>query len=83
VNVAKPALRHGIDPGDAILASKRFIVSYRVGRDPLAELRLGFDSKVRLLETVVIANAEGTEIVIHAMRARAALLDLLPGGDTL
>ncbi|MDR1295560.1 MAG: toxin [Bifidobacteriaceae bacterium] len=82
MEVARSALKHGIHPGDALLAAERFIVAHQVGQDPLRELRLGFDATARLLETVVLVNAEGTEIVIHPMRARAASLDLLPGGDS-
>lgn len=41
------------------------------------ELRLGFDTNARLLETVVLVIASGDEMVIHAMSARKRYLDLL------
>lgn len=45
---------------------------------PYRELRLGFDTQARLLETVVLTLESGDEIVIHAMPARRKYLDLLP-----
>ena len=42
------------------------------------ELRLGFDTNARLLETVVLVFSSGEEMVIHAMPARKQYLDLLP-----
>ena len=45
---------------------------------PHRELRLGFDTGARLLETVVLALENGDEMVIHAMPARKKYLDLLP-----
>jgi hypothetical protein len=41
-------------------------------------LRLGFDTRGRLLETVVLVFSSGDEMVIHAMPARRRYLDLLP-----
>ncbi len=46
--------------------------------NPQRQMRLGFDSKSRLLETVVLLWDDGTEELIHAMKARSqysALLD--------
>lgn len=45
---------------------------------PHRELRLGFDTKARLLETVVLVFESGDEMVIHAMPARRQLWELLP-----
>lgn len=45
---------------------------------PERELRLGFDTAARLLETVVLVFSSGDEIVIHAMPARKQWCDLLP-----
>jgi hypothetical protein len=44
----------------------------------MRELRLGFDTSARLLETVVLVLEGGDEIVIHAMPARKKYHDLLP-----
>ena len=45
---------------------------------PHRELRLGFDTHARLLETVVLVFQSGEELVIHAMSARRQYWDLLP-----
>ena len=45
---------------------------------PGRELRLGFDTQARLLETVVLVLKDGDELVIHAMPARKQYWDLLP-----
>lgn len=45
---------------------------------PHRELRLGFDTQARLLETVVLVFRSGEEMVIHAMPARRQFWDLLP-----
>lgn len=45
---------------------------------PHRELRLGFDTRARLLETVVLVFESGEEMVIHAMPARRQLWGLLP-----
>ena len=45
---------------------------------PHRELRLGFDTQARLLETVVLIFRSGEEMVIHAMPARRQYWDLLP-----
>jgi hypothetical protein len=45
---------------------------------PARDLRLGFDTQARLLETVVLTLEGGDELVIHAMPARKNYLDLLP-----
>lgn len=45
---------------------------------PQRELRLGFDGSMRLLEIVVLIWDDGTETIIHSMKARKqyrALLD--------
>lgn len=48
------------------------------GETPGRELRLGFDTKARMLETVVLVFDSGDELLIHAMPARKKYLDLLP-----
>lgn len=45
---------------------------------PHRELRLGFDTQARLLETVVLIFESGDEMIIHAMPARKQYWDLLP-----
>ena len=45
---------------------------------PHRELRLGFDTQARLLETVVLILPTGEEMIIHAMPARRQYWELLP-----
>jgi hypothetical protein len=45
---------------------------------PGRELRLGFDTRARLLETVVVVFDSGDEMFIYAMPARKKYVDLLP-----
>ena len=41
------------------------------------ELRLGFDTHTRLLETVVVVASDGDELLIHVMKARPHYAQLL------
>lgn len=45
---------------------------------PYRELRHGFDTGARLLETVVLIFEDGAELVIHAMSCRKTYFNLLP-----
>jgi hypothetical protein len=45
---------------------------------PARQLRLGFDTHGRLLETVVLRFDSGNELIIHAMKARPHLQELIP-----
>jgi hypothetical protein len=80
VKVHRSALKHGVLPEDAIHASEWSLWIEPLDEDgpPLRELRLGFDTKARLLETVVLTLDSGDELIIHAMPARRKYLDLLP-----
>ncbi len=78
VEVHRSARRHGISRTDIVQAATDYLVAYPLDDDdPPRELRLGFDTAARLLETVVLLLDDG-EIVIHAMRARPRYFDLLP-----
>lgn len=44
---------------------------------PCAGAGLEFDRRGRLIETVVLTFDSGNELVIHAMKARPWMLDLL------
>jgi len=81
VKVHRSALKHGVSPQRTRSRQR----SGRCGSSPLGddgppyrELRLGFDTRARLLETVVLVLETGEEMVIHAMPARKKYLDLLP-----
>lgn len=79
MRVYKTALKHGVSAEDAIQAASWPIWVEELDDDsPARQLRLGFDGQGRLLETVVLVFDSGNELVIHAMKARPQMLDLLP-----
>lgn len=80
MNVNASALKHGIAADDAIQAADwpQWIEPIDDDEWPHRELRLGFDTHGRLLETVVLTFQSGNELVIHAMVARKQFWDLLP-----
>lgn len=79
MNVHDSARKHGIRPEDAIQAATWALWIEDLDDDsPARQLRLGFDTHGRLLETVVLVFDSGNELVIHAMNARPWMLDLLP-----
>jgi uncharacterized DUF497 family protein len=80
VKVRAGAPKHGVSAEDASHAAEWSLWIEPLDDDgpPDRELRLGFDTNVRLLETVVLVFASGDEMVIHAMPARKKCLDLLP-----
>ena len=79
MNVHPSALKHGIAEQDVRRAASwaTWIVDLDDDR-PGRELRLGFDTQGRLLKTVVLIFDSGNELIIHAMKARPHLRDLLP-----
>jgi len=80
VKVHRSALKHGVSSEDAVQAAdwSQWIEPLEDDDWPHRELRLGFDTQVRLLETVVLIFESGEELVIHAMPARKQFLELLP-----
>lgn len=79
MRVHASALKHGVDAEDAIQAATWATWVEDLENDsPARQLRLGFDTRGRLLETVVLVFDSGNELVIHAMKARPQMLDLLP-----
>lgn len=78
MRVHDSAAKHGIDPLDAIQAATWAVWIEDLDEDsPARQLRLGFDTAGRLLETVVLVFDSGNELIIHAMKARAVYTDLL------
>lgn len=78
MKVHDAALKRGVLPEDAIQAATWSLWIEDLDDDnPARQLRLGFDTQGRLLETVVLVFDSGNELVIHAMKARPQLLDLL------
>lgn len=79
MKVHASALKHGISAEDAVQAAEWALwIEPLDDGPPQRELRLGFDTSARLLETVVLVFKSGDEMVIHAMTARRQYLDLLP-----
>lgn len=80
MKVHPSALKHGVGADDAVQAAEwaLWVEPLSEVDSPARELRLGFDTQARLLETVVLVVSSGDEMVIHAMPARKAYLDLLP-----
>lgn len=79
MKVHASALKHGIATEDAEQAAEWSLwIEPLDDGPPLRELRLGFDTYARLLETVVLVFDDGEVLVIHAMPARKQYLDLLP-----
>lgn len=80
MKVHPSALKHGVSVEDAIQAAEWPLWIEPLGEDgpPTRELRLGFDTRALLLETVVLVLEGGEELIIHAMPARKKYLDLLP-----
>jgi len=79
VKIHDAALKHGIAPNDIRQAASWPLWVEDLDDDsPAHQLRLGFDTQGRLLETVVLVFDSGNELVIHAMKARPQMLDFLP-----
>ena len=79
MRVHDSAPKHGIDPEDAGYAATWPIWTDELDEDsPARQLRLGFDTRGRLLETVVLVFDSGEELIIHAMKARPQTISLRP-----
>ena len=73
------ALKHGIAAEDVEQAAEWALwIEALDDGPPVRELRLGFDTRARLLEIVVLVFDADEELVIHAMPARKQYWDLLP-----
>ena len=78
MRVHASALKHGVEPDDAIRAATDPVFVSDLDEDsPGRQFRLGFDDAGRLLELVVLSFDSGNELIIHAMKARRQYLDLL------
>ncbi len=76
--VRSSALTHGIDRDDAVEAATWPLQTIALdSENPGRQLRLGFDGHGRLLELVVLVRDDGTEELIHPMKARPQYLRLL------
>lgn len=75
MKVHPSALKRGVTAEDAVQAAdwSQWVEPLEGEEWPHRELRLGFDTHARLLETVVLIFESGKEMVIHAMPARTVL----------
>lgn len=80
MKVHNSALKHGIGHEDIVQAAywAQWVEPLEDEDGPHRELRLGFDTKSRLPETVFLVFESGNELVIHAMPARRQFWALLP-----
>ncbi|OJU40498.1 MAG: toxin [Microbacterium sp. 69-10] len=79
MRVNDSARKHGISDEDAVHAATwASWIEDLDENSPARQLRLGFDTRGRLLEVVVLVFDSGNELVIHAMKARPQMLELLP-----
>ena len=79
MNVHASGLRHGVLAEDAIQAATWATwIEDLDDESPARQLRLGFDTRGRLREVVVLVFDSRNELVIHAMKAHPQMLDLLP-----
>ncbi|MFF8818781.1 toxin [Leucobacter sp. NPDC015123] len=79
MKVHASALKHGVLTDDAVQAATWAVwIEDLDENNPSRQLRLGFDTHGRLIETVVLVFDSGNELVIHAMKARPQMIDLLP-----
>lgn len=74
------ALEDGIAEQEAIEAARSPILSFALDKDdnPGLIMRLSFNAKGRLLETAILIWGDGTEELIHCMKARSQYVNLLP-----
>lgn len=76
--VRASARKHGVSDEDAIaVAGSPLVAGPLDDENPQRQLRIGFDTQARLVETVVVVWDDGTEEVIHAMKCRPQYRDLL------
>lgn len=78
MKVNPSALKHGVRAEDALHAATHWAYASEPDEDnPARQFRLGFDTAGRLLEIIVLHFDSGHELIIHAMKARTAYLNLL------
>lgn len=69
IRVLESAYRHGLDDEDILQAWDRHLAQFRERDEPIKYIRIGFDTKARLLEVGGEIAGDTTKI-FHAMPAR-------------
>ncbi|HET6964014.1 MAG TPA: hypothetical protein VFH58_04525 [Acidimicrobiales bacterium] len=81
MEIADSGRRHQVEDGfddlDIVHAIENALYVADDGDDPDKALYLGPDRAARMLELVVVVRADGTEVVIHAMKMRKVYEQLL------
>lgn len=78
MKVNHSARKHGIADKDILhAAASRAYESEPDDDVPAKQFVLGFNRHGRLLELVIVTFDSGNQLVIHAMKARRSVLDLL------
>ncbi len=78
MKVHHSARKHGIADDDILHAATSRVYESEPDDDlPAKQFVLGFDRHGRLLELVIVRFDSGNQLVIHAMKARGSVLDLL------
>lgn len=78
MEVHRSARKHGVADVDSVRAASEPVMVIEVtDSEPPKEIRVGFDTAGRLLETVVLLLDEERTLVIHAMAARRRYVEEL------
>jgi hypothetical protein len=82
VRFVASAHKHGVSPQDAEAAvSSAAVIIRPLDGEEDKWLVLGFDLAARLIELVGYELADGSLLVIHAMKCRQSYYRLIGGGD--
>lgn len=79
VNILPSALKHEVDPGDAVYVVEHPLRTLEMCEDPRKVLFLGVCQDGTPLEVIVAETSRGPA-VIHAMHMRTKYVKLLEGG---
>ena len=78
MEVHRSARKHGVADVDSVRAASEPVMVIEVeSSEPPKEIRVGFDTAGRLLETVVLLLDDERTLVIHAMTARRRYVEEL------
>jgi hypothetical protein len=79
MRIAESARKHGISDRDIEFIYENPITSMTSQEEPVIVMLLGFDTIGRGVEVAYIANDDGENIVIHAMKVRPVYKKYLYG----
>ncbi|WP_043164156.1 hypothetical protein [Bifidobacterium callitrichos] len=79
MNILPSALKHGIEPDDAMYVVTHPIRELMMREEPLKVLYLGISPDGIPLEVIVVDTSRGPAL-LHAMRMRTKYVKLIEGG---